>query len=88
MFSKNEINRLPSRLISFFEKMEETCSKVFKFQYSALKAGVHAEKIMKIDLEMAEIIDPKVGNPLKKETKSAIKMILSKFSLSHVWFCN
>ena len=75
-------------MISFFEKTKETVAIIYEISSSALKAGVHAEKIMKIDLEMAEIIDPKVGNPLKKETKSAIKMILSKSSLSHVWFCN
>ena len=45
-------------------------------------------RILKIALEMTEIIYPKVGNPLKKEAKSVIKMILSKFSLSHVWFFN
>ena len=45
-------------------------------------------RILKIDLEMTEIIDPKVGNPLYKEAKSAIKMILSKSSLSHVMCCN
>ena len=37
---------------------------------------------------MTEIIDPKVGNPFYKEAKSAIKMILSKSSLSHVLCCN
>ena len=45
-------------------------------------------RILKIALKMTEIIDPKVGNPLKKEAKSAIKMVLSKSSLSHVLFCN
>ena len=45
-------------------------------------------RILKIDLEMTEIIDPKVGNPQYKEAKSAIKMILSKSSLSHVLCCN
>ena len=41
-----------------------------------------------IDLEMTEIIDSKVGTPLCNEAKSAIKMILSKSSLSHVLCCN
>ena len=41
-------------------------------------------RILKIDLEMAEIIDPKVGNPLQKESNSAIKMIISKSSLSYL----
>ena len=30
-------------------------------------------RILKIALEMTEIIDPKVGNPLEKKAKSAIK---------------
>ena len=56
---------------------------------TALEIGyMIGRRILKIDLKIAEIIDPKVGNPLKKETKSAIKMILSKSSLSHVLFCN
>ena len=37
---------------------------------------------------MTEIIDPEVSNPLCKEAKSAIKMIHSKSSLSHVLCCN
>ena len=41
-----------------------------------------------IDLEMTEIIDSKVETPLCNEAKSAIKMILSKSSLSHVLCCN
>ena len=45
-------------------------------------------RILKIDLEMTEIFDPKVGNPSKKELKFAIKITLSKSSLSHVLCCN
>ena len=56
-------------------KIQEICSQM-------------GTRILKIDLEMTEIIDPKVGNPLYKEAKSAIKMILSKSSLSHVMCCN
>jgi len=45
-------------------------------------------RIFKIALKMTEIIDPRFGNPLKKEAKFAIKMILSISSLSYVLFCN
>ena len=62
-------------MLVVFWKIQEICSKM-------------GTRILKIALKMTEIIDPKVGNPLKKETKYAIKMILSKSSLSHVWFCN
>jgi len=62
-------------MLGVFWKIQEICSKM-------------GTRILKIALKMTEIIDPKVGNPLKKETKSAIKMILSKSSLSHVLFCN
>ena len=58
-----------------FWKIHEICSKM-------------GTRILKIDLKMTEIIDPKVGNPLYEEAKSAIKMILSKSSLSHVLCCN
>ena len=44
IFSKNEINRLGGRLISFFEKIKETVAIFYKVDGSALKAGVHAEK--------------------------------------------
>ena len=44
-----------------FWKIQEFCSKM-------------GTRILKIDLEMTEIIDPKVGNPQYNEAKSAIKM--------------
>ena len=62
-------------MLGVFWKIQEICSKM-------------GTRILKIDLEMTEIIDPKVGNPQYKEAKSAIKMILSKSSLSHVLCCN
>ena len=43
-----------------FWKIQEICSKM-------------GTRILKIALEMTEIIDPKVGNPLEKKAKSAIK---------------
>jgi len=62
-------------MLGVFWKIQEICSKM-------------GTRILKIDLKMTEIIDPKVGNPLYEEAKSAIKMILSKSSLSHVLCCN
>ena len=55
-------------MLGVFWKIQEICSKM-------------GTKILKIDLKMTEIIDPKVGNPLYEEAKSVIKMILSKSSL-------
>ena len=51
------------KMLGVFWKIQKICSKM-------------GTRILKIDLEMTEIIDPEVGNPLKIETKSAIKMIL------------
>ena len=44
------------KMLGVFWKIQEIFSKM-------------VTRILKIDLEMAEIIDPKVDNPLKKETK-------------------
>ena len=62
-------------MLGVFWKIQEICSKM-------------GTRILKIALKMTEIIDLKIGNPLKKDAKSAIKMILSKSSLSHILFCN
>jgi len=62
-------------MLGEFRKIQEICSKM-------------CTRILKIALKMTEIIDLKIGNPLKKDAKSAIKMILSKSSLSHILFCN
>jgi len=43
-----------------FRKIQEICSKM-------------GTRILKIALKMTEIIDPKVGNPLKKETNLPLK---------------
>ena len=56
-------------MLGVFWKIQEICSKM-------------GTRILKIALKMTEIIDPKVGNPLKKETKSAIKMIDSADSFT------
>ena len=73
-------SQLPSnsskcKKLGVFWKIQEFCSMM-------------GTRILKVALKMTEIIDPKVGNPLKKETKSAINMILSNSNLSHVLFCN
>ena len=47
-------------MLGVFWKIQEICSKM-------------GTRILKIALEMTEIIDPKVGNPLEKKAKSAIK---------------
>ena len=44
IFSKNEINRLGGRLISFFEKSNENVVFFNKSGGSAFKSGVYAEK--------------------------------------------
>ena len=62
-------------MLGVFWKIQEICNKM-------------GTRILKIDLEMTEINDPKFGNPLLIESKSAIKMILLKSSLSHVFLCN
>ena len=48
------------KMLGVFWKIQEICSKM-------------GTRILKIALEMTEIIDPKVGNPLEKKAKSAIK---------------
>ena len=64
-------------MLGVFWKIQELCSKM-------------CTRILKIALKMTEIIDLKVGNPLYKEAKSAIKMILPtvatiQASTSHVY---
>ena len=62
-------------MLGVFWKIQEICSKM-------------CTRILKIALKMTQIIDLKIGNPLKKDAKSAIKIILSKSSLSHILCCN